>query len=136
MIDGPHMFKDKCLPNCKNFDQKKYEILSFDATKLYTSINTTRVISEVLKIIYKNPAQYFKDKDEEGGPLPFPERANFRKFMHKVLLNYNTFECQLGIFKQRLGLAMWSSLSPCFLLAILDFRKICSPKLFEIKEIP
>ena len=38
LIDGPHMFKEKFLPKCKNFDSDKYEILSFDATKLYTSI--------------------------------------------------------------------------------------------------
>ena len=83
-----HMFKDKFLPNCKNLDHNRYEILSFDATKLFTSVNTTMVISEILKIIYKNPAEYFEDKDEDGRPLP----------------NYNTFECQLGIFKATLGL--------------------------------
>ena len=108
------MFTDKFLPNCKNIDHNRYEILSFDATKLFTSVNTTRVISEILKIIYKNPAEYFKDKDVDGRPLPFPERSNLRKFMRNVLLNYNTFECQLGIFKQRSGLAMGSSMNHHF----------------------
>ena len=66
LINCPHMFQEKFQPKCKNFDSDKYEILSFDATKLYTSVNTNRVISEIFKIIYKNPTDYFKDKDENG----------------------------------------------------------------------
>ena len=136
LIDGPHMFKEKFLPKCKNFDSDKYEILSFDATKLYTSVNTNRVISEILKIIYKNPTVYFKDKDEDGRPLPHPERANFRKFMHNVLLNFNTFESQLGIFKQRSGLAMGSSLSPSLSNIFLDLvEKSIIPKFLKSKKV-
>ena len=59
LIDGPNKFKDKFLPNCKKFDEKNYEILSFDAKKLFTSVNTDRVISEILKIIYKKPRSIF-----------------------------------------------------------------------------
>jgi hypothetical protein len=45
--------------------------------------------------------------------LPFTERSNLRKYMHSVLTNYNIFECQLEIYKQRSGIhvAMGSSLS-------------------------
>ena len=73
-----------------------------------------------MKIIYKNPTDYFKDKDEDDRPLPYPERANFQKFMDNVLLNFNTFECQLSIFKQGSGLAMESSLSPSLSNMFLD----------------
>ena len=40
-----------------------------------------------------------------------PDRADLRKFMHGVLLNYNTFSTQIGTFKQRSGLSMGSPLS-------------------------
>ena len=89
-----------------------------------------------MKIIYKNPTDYFKDKDEDGRPLPHPERANFRKFMHNVLLNFNTFECQLGIFKQRSGLAMGSSLSPSLSNIFLDLvEKSIIPKFLKSKKV-
>jgi hypothetical protein len=63
-------------------------------------MNTTRIISEILKIVYKNPNLYFKEKDEDGRSLPIPEKSNLRKFLHNVLENFNVFECQFGIFSQ------------------------------------
>ena len=83
--DGPKQVKERLLKDCKNFNSSVHEIVSFDASKLYTSVNTTRVISEILKIIYKNPSDFFKEKDENDRLLPFPKRANLRKFMHSVL---------------------------------------------------
>ena len=96
LVDGPKTFKERFLPDCKKFDIRKHEIITLDAKSLYTSINTNRVISEILKKIYRNPAAFFKDKVENNRPLPF--RANFRTFLHSVLTEFNTFECQLGIF--------------------------------------
>ena len=100
----PKTGKERLLKDCKNFNSSVHEIVSFDASKLYTSVNTTRVISEILKIIYKNPSNFFKEKDINGRLLPFPKRANLRNFMHSVLLNFNTFESQIGSS----GLAMGS----------------------------
>ena len=54
------------MKDIDKFDNNLHEIVTFDATSLYTSINTNRVISEILKIIYKNPGEFFKDKDENG----------------------------------------------------------------------
>ena len=107
------MFKERILADSEKFDEQIHEVLSFDAKRLFTSVNTTRVISEILKIIYKNPGLYFQEKDVDGRLLPFPERSNLRKFLHNVLQNFNVFECQLGIFRQRSGLSMRSCLSPC-----------------------
>ena len=101
LVDGPKTFKERFLPDCKKIDIRKHEIITLDAKSLYTSINTNRVISEILKIINQNQAACFKDKDENSRPLPFPERANFRTFLHSVLTKCNTFECQLGISKQK-----------------------------------
>ena len=136
LVDSPKMFKERFLKDCDKFDEKIHQIISFDAKSLYTSVNTDRVISEILKIIYKKPALYFKDKDENGRTLPIPERSNLRKFMHNVLLNHNTFECQLGIFKQRSGLSMGSSLSPSLSNIFVDIlEKSVIPKFLKTKEI-
>ena len=70
-----------------------------------------RTISHILEIIYKSPDTFFKEKDEFNKLLPYPERADLRKFMHGVLLNYNIFNTQTGTYKQRSGLAMGSPLS-------------------------
>ena len=120
LVDGPKTFKERFLPDCEKFDIRKHEIITLDAKSLYTLINKNRVISEILKIIYQNPAAFFKDKDENNRPLPFPERANFRTFLHSVLTKFNTFECQLGIFQQKSGVSMGSSLSPSFSNIFVD----------------
>ena len=97
------------MPDSKKFNRQT--IISIDATKLFTSINVNRTISHILKIIYKNPANFFNEKDEFNNLLPFPERSDLRSFLHGVLLNYNIFRTQIGVFKQRSGLSMGSPLS-------------------------
>ena len=68
LIDGPNKFKDKFLPNCKKFDEKNYEILSFDAKKAFNVSKHRSGYFGNIKIIYKNPGNYFKDKDENNRP--------------------------------------------------------------------
>ena len=71
MVDDPKMFKKRFLADSKKYDENIHELIGFDKKGLFTSINTTRVISEILKIVYKNPNLYFKEKDEDGHLLPF-----------------------------------------------------------------
>ena len=99
------------MPDSLKFNSKIDEIVSIDAKQLFTSINVNRTISHILKVIYKNPSKYFNEKDENNQLLPYPERSDLRKFMHGVLLNFNTFRTQIGTFKQRSGLSMGSPLS-------------------------
>ena len=80
LVEDPKTFKERFLKDIDKFDNNLHEIVTFDATSLYTSINTNRVISEILKIIYKNPDKFLKDKDQNGRPWPFLDRANFLKF--------------------------------------------------------
>ena len=83
------MFKKRFLADSKKYDENIHGLIVFDAKRLFTSINTTRTISEILKIVYKNPNLYFKEWDEDGHLLPFPDRSNLRKFLHNVLQNFN-----------------------------------------------
>ena len=108
-MSSPKDMKRKFLPDSKNFAQNQHEVVSFDAKNLFSPINTDRVISEIWIIIYRNPAKYFTDKDENDRPLLFPVRSKLRKLMHSVFTSYNIFECQLGIYKQCSGIAMGSS---------------------------
>jgi hypothetical protein len=129
-------FKERFLKDIDKFDYNLHEIVTFDATSLYTSINTIKVISEILKIIYKNPGEFFKDKDENSRPLAFPDRAYFRKFLHNVLINYNSFESQIGIFKQRSDLAMESKSSPSLSNIFVDLLENSTiPKFIKSKKI-
>jgi hypothetical protein len=90
-IDSPKKFKDQFLADTKKINPQTHRIISIDATKVYTSINVNRTISDILKIIYKNPSNFFNEKDEFNNLLPFPERSDLRSFLHGVLLNYNIF---------------------------------------------
>ena len=62
-MSSPKDMKRKFLPDSKNFAQNQHEVVSFDAKKLFTSINTNRVISEIVIIIYRNSVKYFIDKN-------------------------------------------------------------------------
>jgi hypothetical protein len=99
------------MPDSLKFNSEIHEIVSIDAKQFLTSINVNRTISHILKVIYKNPSKFFNEKDENNQLLPYPERSDLRKFMHGVLLNFNTFRTQIGTFKQRSGLSMGSPLS-------------------------
>ena len=111
LVDSPSKAKQRLLADISKFDPKIHTIVSFDATKLYTNVKTTRVLSPVLDTMYKSPDIYFLEKDEFGKRLPIPSRSNFRIFMQNVLKNYNIFENNLGYYRQIGGLAMGSPLS-------------------------
>ena len=111
------------MPDSLKFNSEIHEIVSIDAKQLFTSINVNRTISHILKVIYKNPSNFFKEKDENNQLLPFPERSDLRKFMHGVLLNFNTFHTQIGTFKQRSGLSMGSPLSSSMSDIFLDLME-------------
>ena len=99
------------LADIPKFNPDIYTIVSFDAVKLYTNVNTNRVVSLVLDTIYKSPDLYFKEKNDEGVLLPFPSRSNFRIFIQNILKNFNISENNLGFFRQKGGLAMGSPIS-------------------------
>ena len=65
----------------------------------------------------------------------FPDRSNLRKFLHNVLQNFNVFECQLRIFRQKSGLSMGSFLSPCLSNILVNLlKKSVEPKFLKSKQ--
>ena len=54
-------FKEVFMKDRVKFDHNLHEVLSFDASSLYTSINVPRVISYILDIIYQDPETYFNE---------------------------------------------------------------------------
>ena len=78
---------------------------------MYPSINITKTINYILTAIYRNPRNFFKEKDPQGRLLPYPTREQFKLFLLGVLSDFNYFETQIGIFKQIQGVQMGSSLA-------------------------
>ena len=111
LVDSPAKFKERLLADLPKFDPEKHTIVSYDAVKLFTNVNTNRVVSHVLDTIYKSPDLYFKEKDEKGNRYPIPSRSDFRIFMQKVLKDFNVCQNNLGYYRQIGGLAMGSKLS-------------------------
>ena len=65
-----------------------------------------------MKQFTKNPKTFFAFKDQEGNVLPPPPKTKFREFLEAVLTKHNVFECLTGVYRQKDGLPMGSSLSP------------------------
>ena len=89
-----------------------HEIVSFDVTKLFPSVNVKRVIGCIMKHYSISPEFFFNFQNFEGEKLPPPPKAKFREFLEGVLPKFNVFECLTGIYRQKNGLPMGSSLSP------------------------
>jgi hypothetical protein len=107
------------------------QIISFDAQKLYTSVNTELAIKEICSLVYKNPKKYFKiDPDEKnnfGQKTKIPPIRVFQNFLYHILLNFNSFSTVAGYYKQTSGLSMGSKVSPLlanFYLHLMEERII------------
>ena len=65
-VESTKEFKSKLI-KFENFDDTVYEIVSFDATSLFTSINIPKVIDYILDTIYENTEIYFPPKSIKIG---------------------------------------------------------------------
>jgi hypothetical protein len=94
---------NKIIPKFTNF----YEVVSFDATSLLTSINVPRVVDYVIGKIYENPDIFFGEDNLDN----FSPQLNLKEFMLGVLLKLSAFTTLNGFYRQTEGLAMGSKLS-------------------------
>ena len=109
-VDNINDFKTKFLLDKVKFNENEHKILSVDVINMYSNVNVPRVVSYVLEKIYSQPRKYFKFKSETGGFLPVPTRKNF---LLETFQKYSIFRSPIGVYKQKSGLGMGSSISAC-----------------------
>jgi len=90
------------------FDCQNYEIVSFDATSLFTSVNVEKTVNYIIEKIYLNPGKFFQITPEI--PIP-PPKILTQKFFMDVLMKYNAFETLGGFYRQKSGLSMGGKMS-------------------------
>ena len=112
LVDSQLAFKRKFSVQKTKFDKNLHEVVSFDINQMYPSINIPKTVDYILTAIFRNPRNFFKDKDRTGQLLPHPTREQFKLFLLGVLSDFNYFETQIGTFKQVEGLQMENSISP------------------------
>ena len=107
-INSTKMFKKKFCDIKDKFDDRMHEVVSFDATSLYSNINVKRTVKYIVNQIYQNINDFFPLTEET--PVA-PPRALTEKFILEILLKYNSFETLGGFYRQRSGVSMGGKLS-------------------------
>ena len=112
LVDSQLAFKNKFMLQKAKFRQQNHEIVSFDINSMYPSISIPKVVSYIITAVFRNPRDFFKEKDNTGRLLPHPTKEQFKLFLLRVLSDFNYFETHNGIYKQLHGVQMGSSLAP------------------------
>ena len=95
------------------FDPSKHEIVSFDITKMFPSINLSMLIPKICDIIYESLEFYFNEElKKDGTKCDFPPREIFQNLMTQGLQYFTAFATQINFYRQLSGCAMGSSTSP------------------------
>ena len=118
-ISSSKEFKSKFI-KIDNFDSSEFELVSFDAASLYTSINISKVVKFIVNYIYENIETFFPPKNKtikiNGEIINMttqpPPKTIFTKFFSSILVEFNSFEAHNGFFRQRKGCSMGGKLSP------------------------
>ena len=100
--------KNTMMPILENKDLSNYELISFDAVKLYNNCDLQKIKEILLKYIF----------NRNGRQKLFPEnqdkkstRKAFATFFDAITTKYNDFHTNIGFFKQVKGLLIGSKLS-------------------------
>ena len=89
---------------------------------MYPNVNVPRTISYILDKIYENSEKYFPFKNKSGTPLTPPTREKLKKFLIDTLQNFSIFRSPIGVYKQKLGLSMGSSISASLATIFVKFN--------------
>ena len=90
LVNSQKSFKKRFLAEKQKFDETLHQVVCYDIKQMYPSVNITRVVSYILKVIFKNPKSFFTpEKDAKGYTLPIPTRAEFKLFLLAVLKDFN-----------------------------------------------
>ena len=108
VINSTRKFNEHFRKIKDNFDPHKFEICSFDASSLFTSINVKRTVNYIIKKIYSKVDDFFPITPETPKP---PPKLLITKLFMDVLLKYNSFETLGGFYRQKSGVSMGGKLS-------------------------
>ena len=130
-VSSTKEFKNYFLKTRNNFDASIHEIISIDATKLYTSVNVEMAITEIIEEIYKSPNDFFKinpnEKTNTGFTTKILPKITFKNFLYHMIIKFNLFSTVGGFYQQTDGLSMGSKISPLianFYLNIMESKII------------
>ena len=112
LVNSQLAFKNKFMLQKTKFRELEHEIVSFDINSMYPSINITKVANYIITAVFRDPRNFFKERDNTGRLLPHPTKEQFKLFLLGVLSDFNYFETHDGIYKQIQGVQMGSSLAP------------------------
>ena len=107
-VNSTKEFKERFCAMKDKFNPLIYEVVSFDATALYTNIDIKRTVNFILDHIYRNVEDFFPVTEDTPRA---PPRLLTEKFFMNVLLKFNSFETLNGFYKQISGAAMGGKLS-------------------------
>ena len=108
-------FKAK-ITKINNFNHNEFEIVSFDAASLYTSINIQKVTKYIIEYIFDNISTFFPPKNKSikingeiiNMVIEAPPKDIFTKFFSLILTEFNSFEALNGFFRQKKGFFRYS----------------------------
>ena len=115
-----HLFIKKFKAKVNNCDHNQFEIVSFDAASLYTSINIQKVTKYIIDYIFDNISTFFSPKNKSikingeiiNMVIEAPPKDIFTKFFSSILTEFNSFEALNGFFRQKKACSMGGKMSP------------------------
>ena len=124
------------MKNRSKFHLPRSQIVSFDVSKLFPSVDLNMVIEHVVCKIYKSPKSFFDIHIRDDGRAVIPPKFVFQPFLKSVLTEFTAFQTCSSYYRQTNGCSMGSKLSPILsniFLSIIE-EKIVDP-LIENGEI-
>ena len=106
------------------FYKTDYEVISYDAKLLYTSVNVKIVLDYIIDEIYLKPNDFFNQNSDNYERADYPPPDLFRIFFSNVLLKFSSFQTLDGYFKQKSGLSMGSKVAKLWLIYLLILWKV------------
>ena len=111
-IESTKSFTSYFMANRSKFYLPRSQILSFDVSKLFPSVDLDMVIKHVIQTIYKSPKNYFDVYVRENGRMVTPPKYVFEPFLKSVLTEFTAFKTCSSFYRQINGCSMGSKLSP------------------------
>ena len=111
-VESTKSFTSYFMSNRAKFYLPRSQILSFDVSKLFPSVDLDMVIKHVIQTIYKSPKNYFDPFVRENGRMVTPPKYVFEPFLKSVLTEFTAFKTCSSFYRQINGCSMGSKLSP------------------------